>query len=132
LCSWEQEPYERQTRRPETTRFRVSGAVPAKGCGRKRSGKSSEEGPNSTRDARSTHVLRDRYDEEDPEAVPNGEGGALEASKALLDVLTHSAGEGNLTRAWSAAGNRERPLPRKILSLWKGFERTAKRLHSKG
>jgi hypothetical protein len=26
-----------------------------------------------------------RFDEEDPEVVPNDEGGALEASKALLD-----------------------------------------------
>jgi len=47
-------------------------------------------------------------DEENPGAVPSGEGGALEANKALLVTLTHSEGDGNLTGAKSGAGDRKR------------------------
>jgi len=44
---------------------------------------SSEEEPNSKRGTRGALVPRDKHDEEDPEVVPNGEGGAPEANEAL-------------------------------------------------
>jgi len=44
----------------------------------------SEEAPNSTRVDREALVSRPRFDEEDPETVANGVGGAPEANKALL------------------------------------------------
>jgi len=62
----------------------VKGTAPGHGVWRTGTARqSSEEEPNSRRGACGALVPRDRYGEEDPEVVPNGEGGAPEANEAL-------------------------------------------------
>jgi len=49
--------------------------------------KSSGEESNSTRGARGISIPRGSHDSKDPEVVPNGEGGASEANRALRAVI---------------------------------------------
>ena len=84
MRSWEQEPQERQTQAgvaPDPRkRFRE-----ANGRGGQAVAVALRGEPNSRRGSRRDLSLRAWHDEEDRAAVPNGEAGALEAKKALLD-----------------------------------------------
>jgi hypothetical protein len=91
----------------------------------------SAEEPNPMRGARGTLFHEPGTSRKTPSSVRT-RGGAPEANKALLDMSTHSEGDGHLTRAGAGAGDRVRPTAAPIQSLWRGYERTATRRHPPG
>jgi hypothetical protein len=107
LRSWEQEP---QERRP-TARERhdsACGVGSEKGVGGGSAERAFKRDSTPREELGGLTFSGPGKDEENPEAVPSSEGGAPEANKALLVMLTDSEGEGNLTSARTAAGDRGR------------------------
>jgi len=105
LRSWEQEP---QGRRP-TARERLDlacGVGPEKGVGGGTADRALKRVSTPREELGGLTFSGPGKDEENPVAVPSGEGGAPEANKALLVMLTDFVGESDLTRAGLTAGDR--------------------------
>jgi hypothetical protein len=85
LRSWEREPQGRQTQ-AGVAPGPLTGVGEANGRGGQAVAVALRGEPNSRRGSRRNLFLRVGHVEENRAAVPNGEAGALEASKALLGV----------------------------------------------